>query len=87
MDLLVNPPNSATCSDITVETYEKEVETNLNNLKEKAKLISEKLNTIKGFKCNEIEGVQCMLFLLLVYHQNSLKKRNKIKCILIIYIV
>jgi len=56
MDLLVNPPNSATCSDLTVKKYKEEVSRNFNELRDKALIIYNKLNTIKGFKCNQIEG-------------------------------
>lgn len=56
MDLLINPPNHQTCSELTVIKYNEEVSRNFNDLKEKANLIYQKLNTISNFKCNEIEG-------------------------------
>lgn len=56
MDLLVSPPTLETCSETTVEKYNEEVQRNFNNLKEKAEIMYNKLNKIKNFKCNEIEG-------------------------------
>jgi alanine transaminase len=56
MDLLINPPNIHSCTESTVRKYHEEVSKNFNDLKEKAMLIYNKLNTIKNFKCNEIEG-------------------------------
>lgn len=56
MDLLINPPNETNCESITVRKYNEEVSKNFDALKEKANIIYEKLNTIKNFKCNEIEG-------------------------------
>ena len=56
MDLLVAPPTLETCSEATVIKYNQEVERNFNNLKEKAEIMFHKLNKIKNFKCNEIEG-------------------------------
>ncbi len=56
MDLLINPPNKETCDYTTLRKYNEEVSRNFSNLKEKAHLIYTKLNSIKNFKCNEIEG-------------------------------
>ena len=56
MDLLINPPNKDTCDDATLRKYNDEVSRNFEALKEKANLIYKKLNTIRNFKCNEIEG-------------------------------
>lgn len=56
MDLLVKPPLTKYCSAETVELYNKEKTANFENLKTKAKLLSEKLNTIPGFSCNNIDG-------------------------------
>lgn len=56
MDLLINPPNRETCSEETVRQYEMEVNRTFNNLKEKAKLMHDSLNSLKGMKCNKIEG-------------------------------
>lgn len=56
MDLLINPPNRQTCSEETVNKYETEVNNTFNNLKEKAKIMHKQLNSLKGMKCNEIEG-------------------------------
>jgi alanine transaminase len=56
MDLLINPPNRETCTEETVKTYQKEINAISTDLKEKATLIYNKLNTMKKFKCNEIEG-------------------------------
>jgi alanine transaminase len=56
MDLLVNPPNEETCSISTVKKYKEEVHNIIEDLKTKALMIHKKLNSIKGFKCNEIEG-------------------------------
>lgn len=56
MDLLVNPPNNNTCSEETVNRYKSEVKAINNDLKVKALMMYKKLNTIKNFKCNEIEG-------------------------------
>jgi alanine transaminase len=56
MDLLVNPPQKDTCSNDTVKQYQQEVKAISDDLKEKALMIYKKLNTMKNFKCNEIEG-------------------------------
>lgn len=56
LDLLVRPPLSRNCSEETVDLYNKEKNNNFNNLKSKAKILSEKLNSIPGFKCNNIDG-------------------------------
>ncbi len=56
MDLLVNPPTRNDCSEDTVSLYEKETSTISRNLKEKANIMYEKINSMKGMKCNEIEG-------------------------------
>ncbi len=56
MDLLIKPPTRNDCSEETVALYEKETNATSQNLKEKAKLMHQKLNSIRGMKCNEIEG-------------------------------
>lgn len=56
MDLLVNPPSIDTCTEATVKRYNEEVEAISNELREKAAIIYRKLNQIKNFKSNEIEG-------------------------------
>lgn len=56
MDLLINPPSLENASEPTVKKYWQEVERNSNNLKEKAEVIYNKLNSMKNVKCNEIEG-------------------------------
>ncbi len=56
MDVLINPPNNENCSESTVRTYNREATANFESLREKAQLIYTKLNSIKNFKCNEIEG-------------------------------
>jgi len=56
MDLLVSPPTLETCSEATVKKYKEEVDRNFENLKEKAEIMYNKLNQLKNFKCNEIEG-------------------------------
>jgi alanine transaminase len=56
MDLLINPPTLDTCGQQTVDLYQKEITSISDDLKEKAMMIYKKLNTMKYFKCNEIEG-------------------------------
>jgi alanine transaminase len=56
MDLLVNPPSKDSCSTDTVQKYQHEVKLISDDLKAKALMIYNKLNAMKNFKCNEIEG-------------------------------
>jgi alanine transaminase len=56
MDLLVNPPSPDNASESTWRKYREEVKAISDDLKIKAKMIHSKLNLIKNFKCNEIEG-------------------------------
>jgi alanine transaminase len=56
MDLLVNPPNKDSCDEGTVKKYYQEVDKITTEQKEKAIMIYKRLNQMKYFKCNEIEG-------------------------------
>ena len=56
MDLLIKPPTIFDSSEETVNKYRLETQENLLNLKEKANLLSEKLNSMERFTCNKIEG-------------------------------
>lgn len=56
MDLLVNPPNRENCSEQTVSKYNEEVQKIMVEQKEKALMMYKKLNAMKRFKSNEIEG-------------------------------
>ena len=56
MDLLINPPTSENSNKETYTKYEHEVDTIKDDLKAKAKAMSKKLDSMKYFTCNEIEG-------------------------------
>jgi alanine transaminase len=53
---LVNPPTLKTASKETVEKHDREVNTIKDDLKHKAKIMTEKLNKIPNVSCKEIEG-------------------------------
>jgi alanine transaminase len=78
MDLLINPPNKETCSEITVRKYNEEVARNFDALKEKALLIHEKLNSSKYFKSNEIEGAM-YAFPSIVFPEKFIKEAREAK--------
>lgn len=56
MDLLVKPPTLEDSSDKTVEKYNCQVDKIQKDLKEKALILAEKLNSMKRIHCEEIEG-------------------------------
>ena len=55
-ELMVNPPTEGVESKETIAEYKKQHDECLNSLKIRAKLLTTKLNEIKGIKCNEVEG-------------------------------
>lgn len=56
MDLLVNPPTLSNASQKTVSLYNQEVYKIYKELKEKSQLMSNILNTIPRFSCQNING-------------------------------
>jgi len=56
MDLKVRPPTKENASQATVDHYNKEVTGLLTELKTKANLLEQRLNSMKGMKTNPIEG-------------------------------
>jgi aspartate/methionine/tyrosine aminotransferase len=53
---LVHPPTLKTASRETVEKHDHEVNTIRDDMKAKAKIMTQKLNTIPNVNCREIEG-------------------------------
>lgn len=53
---MVNPPKEGINSPETVKQYKKEYDIIYGGLKERSKLLTQKLNEIKGLKANELEG-------------------------------
>ena len=78
MDLLVNPPTLENASEPTVKKYWGEVERNTKNLKEKADLLSEKLNSMENVKCREIEGAM-YAFPAIELPEKIIKKARELK--------
>ncbi len=78
MDLLINPPTLENASEPTVKKYWDEVERNSKNLKEKANLIYEKLNSMKNVNCREIEGAM-YAFPSIELPENIIKKAREMK--------
>jgi alanine transaminase len=56
MDLLVDPPTVANTSEAVFAKYNAEVTAIKNNLRDKAEMLTHRLNKIPNFKCNKIEG-------------------------------
>ena len=53
MDCIVNPPKPG---DSSYETFKKEKDGVLSELKQKAKIVTDLFNSIPGIKCNEVQG-------------------------------
>lgn len=53
MDVVVNPPRPG---EPSYEEYVKEKKAVLDSLAERAKLVAETFNSIKGVTCNEVQG-------------------------------
>nr|ALB24938.1 alanine aminotransferase [Euplotes vannus] len=54
--LMVNPPTEDTVSKEVFDLYQTQEQEIFNGLKYRANLITEKLNSIEGVTCNEVEG-------------------------------
>jgi alanine transaminase len=53
MDVVVNPPQPG---EDSYESFMAEKEAVLQSLAERAKLVADTLNSIKGFSCNTVQG-------------------------------
>jgi alanine transaminase len=53
---MVNPPKEGVNSPEVVKKHKEEIETIFGGLKERSKILAEKLNSIPGLKTNKIEG-------------------------------
>jgi aspartate/methionine/tyrosine aminotransferase len=56
VELMVNPPKAGVNSAAIVERHERESKLIFDGLKTRAKLLTQKLNSIPRITCNEIEG-------------------------------
>jgi len=56
LDLMVNPPTEENVKDEVYKEYFNESSSIIKGLKEKAILMCDKLNKMKNFKCNKING-------------------------------
>lgn len=54
--LMVDPPREGKESDTTVELHKKEYNAVFEGLKERAKLLSDKLNAMENITCNSVQG-------------------------------
>lgn len=77
-DLMVNPPNLATCSQKTVEKYLNEKNEILQSFKRRAQIVNEKLNQMKNVKCSEVEGAM-YAFPRLFFNEKIIQEAEKRK--------
>lgn len=56
MDLMVNPPKEGRESSECMELYNKEVDEIYNGMKERAEMLTERLNKMTNTSCTTIEG-------------------------------